>query len=102
MLTQFPDRIINIHPALLPKYGGKGMYGEHVHQAVFKNKEEQSGITIHLVNENYDEGKVIFQASVALTPDDQPKDIAKKIHKLEYQYFPSIIEDYIDSHSSDS
>jgi phosphoribosylglycinamide formyltransferase-1 len=102
LIHKFTDRIINIHPALLPQYGGKGMYGMHVHQAVYDNREKQSGITIHLVNEQYDEGRIIFQANTELTAEDQPNDIAQKIHALEYQYFPAVIEDYIQSHSIDS
>lgn len=89
----FPNRIINIHPALLPKYGGKGMYGMHVHNAVFDNKETETGITIHYVNENYDEGAIIFQAKTKLEPTDSPNEIAKKIHLLEQQYFPRVIEE---------
>lgn len=88
----FPDKIINIHPALLPKYGGKGMYGMHVHEAVIKNKETESGITVHFVNENYDEGKTIIQAKCRVEPSDTPESLAKKIHTLEYEYFPKAIE----------
>lgn len=95
IITAFPNKIINIHPALLPKYGGKGMYGMHVHNAVIKNKESKSGITIHFVNENYDEGAIIFQKSIAVLPTDTSEDIAQKIHKLEYKYFPKIIESVI-------
>ncbi len=84
--------LINIHPALLPKYGGKGMYGMHVHKAVVENKEKESGITIHFVNEKYDDGKVIFQAKCDVNGDDTPEMVAKKIHKLEHKYFPKIIE----------
>lgn len=85
-------KIINIHPALLPKYGGKGMYGMIVHEAVVNNKESESGITIHYVNENYDEGEIIFQASCKLYPSDTPEKVAEKVHKLEYKYFPGVIE----------
>ena len=84
--------IINIHPALLPKYGGKGMYGHHVHEAVVANSEKESGITIHYVSEKYDEGQIIFQAVCPVLPDDTPDDVAKKVHQLEYEYFPKIIE----------
>lgn len=87
----FENRMINIHPALLPKYGGKGMWGHHVHEAVVANKEKETGITIHYVNEKYDEGKVIFQAKCKVESGDSPDDVAKKIHQLEYQYFPEII-----------
>jgi phosphoribosylglycinamide formyltransferase-1 len=91
LLQAFPDRIINIHPALLPKYGGKGMYGHFVHEAVVAAGEKQSGITIHFVNENYDEGKIIFQATCAVNPADTPDDVAARVHELEYRYFPEII-----------
>lgn len=84
--------IINIHPALLPKYGGKGMYGDKVHKAVVENGEKESGITIHYVNEIYDEGKIIFQAKCNVLPDDTPDDVASKVHALEYEYFPKVIE----------
>jgi phosphoribosylglycinamide formyltransferase-1 len=87
----FPKQIINIHPALLPKYGGKGMYGEHVHHAVKANKESETGITIHYVNENYDEGAIVFQKKVVLTENNSVAQIAAKVHELEYRYFPEII-----------
>ena len=92
LIDAYPLKIINIHPALLPKYGGKGMYGAHVHQAVKDAGEKESGITIHYVNENYDEGNIIFQAKCTLEPSDTPDTIAEKVHKLEYEYFPKIIE----------
>lgn len=92
MIAAFPDKIINIHPALLPKYGGKGMYGDRVHQAVRENNETETGITIHYVNENYDEGAIIFQAKTNVTTSDSPDDIAQKVHQLEYEHFPKIIE----------
>lgn len=92
VLRNYPSRIINIHPALLPKYGGKGMYGMHVHRAVVASGEKESGITIHYVNERYDEGDIIFQASCPLTPEDTPEDVAAKVHALEYRYFPEVIE----------
>jgi phosphoribosylglycinamide formyltransferase-1 len=95
MIRFFPNKIINIHPALLPKYGGKGMYGMYVHNAVVANKEKESGITIHYVNENYDEGAIIFQKSVSVLPTDTPDDVAAKIHILEQKYFPKIIEETI-------
>lgn len=88
----FPNKIINIHPALLPKYGGKGMYGRNVHQAVLDNKEKETGITIHYVNEHYDEGGIIFQKSVAIEDCKSADAIAEKIHVLEHQYFPEVIE----------
>ena len=95
ILNEFPNKVINLHPALLPKYGGKGMYGRYVHEAVVANKETESGITIHYVNENYDEGAIIFQKSVALSEKDTPGTVAEKIHKLEYEYFPKVIEDLL-------
>jgi phosphoribosylglycinamide formyltransferase-1 len=95
IVQAFPNKIVNIHPALLPKYGGKGMYGMHVHNAVKKNKETETGITIHFVNEHYDEGAIIFQAKTKVEVDDSPEDIAKKVHALEYQHFPSVIEEVI-------
>ncbi|NOR27101.1 MAG: phosphoribosylglycinamide formyltransferase [Lutibacter sp.] len=95
ILEAFPNKIINIHPALLPKYGGKGMYGMHVHNAVVKNKEKESGITIHYVNENYDEGAIIFQQSFEVLVCDTAKDVAKKIHILEQENFAKVIEQVI-------
>jgi phosphoribosylglycinamide formyltransferase-1 len=95
IVAAFPNRIINIHPALLPNYGGKGMYGMHVHEAVVENREEQSGITIHYVNEHYDEGAIIFQATVALSYPISPEEVAAKIHKLEYAHFPKVIENVV-------
>ena len=92
LIQAFPDKIINIHPALLPKYGGKGFYGEHVHEAVVAAKETFSGITIHYVNEKYDNGAIIFQAKVALDEKETPDSLARKIHRLEQQHFPVIIE----------
>jgi len=91
-VKSFPNKIVNIHPALLPKYGGKGMYGMHVHNAVKENKETETGITIHYVNENYDEGAIIHQAKTSVLYSDSPEDIAHKIHLLEYEHFPKIIE----------
>lgn len=92
ILNAFPNHIINIHPALLPKYGGKGMYGEHVHHAVIANHEHESGITIHIVDNQYDKGTTLFQAKCKLTPEDTPDTLAAKIHELEQTYFPVIIE----------
>jgi len=99
ILAAFPNKVLNIHPALLPKYGGKGMYGSHVHTAVVANKEKESGITIHFVNENYDEGAIIFQATTNLTETDTPESVAKKIHQLEYKHFPEVIEHVLTSNS---
>ena len=92
IIHAFPQKIINIHPALLPKYGGKGMYGEHVHCAVIKNRETESGITIHFVNEQYDEGAIIKQARCQVDSSDTPDTLAQKIHALEHKYFPETIE----------
>jgi phosphoribosylglycinamide formyltransferase-1 len=92
LIQAFPGKIINIHPALLPKFGGKGMYGMKVHEAVKAADEKETGITIHEVNEHYDEGRIIFQASCPVAPTDTPADIAQKIHQLEYAHFPRVID----------
>ncbi|MDG5800429.1 phosphoribosylglycinamide formyltransferase [Marinilabiliaceae bacterium ANBcel2] len=92
MVSHFRDRIINIHPALLPHYGGKGMYGDNVHKAVIENGEDKSGITIHYVNEKYDDGNIIFQASCKVDTNDDPASLASKVHELEYEYYPRVIE----------
>lgn len=92
LLSQYRDRVVNIHPALLPRHGGKGMYGEKVHQAVKLAGDTRTGITIHLVNEKFDEGRSIFQASCAVTPNDTPETIAEKVHALEYQHYAPVIE----------
>lgn len=92
LVAAFPQRIVNIHPALLPDYGGKGMYGMHVHQAVYAAGEKESGITIHYVNEQYDEGQPLFQARCAIAPSDTPTDIAAKVLALEHQHFAPVIE----------
>jgi phosphoribosylglycinamide formyltransferase-1 len=97
VIKEFPGRIINIHPALLPKYGGKGMYGSKVHEAVVDNKEKESGITIHYVNEKYDEGNIIFQAKCEVLPEDTPEDVAEKVHKLEYEHFPKVIKELLNT-----
>ena len=97
LIKKFEDKIINIHPSLLPKYGGKGMYGMHVHKEVIKNKEEQSGISIHYVNNQYDDGKIIFQKSTKITYPLTAEELAKKIHELEMKYFPEVVEKLIDS-----
>ncbi len=91
LIAAFPNRIINIHPALLPKYGGKGMYGHHVHQAVVDAKEHESGITIHMVNENYDEGSIVFQAKCPVYEEDSADDVAEKVHILEHRHYPEVI-----------
>jgi phosphoribosylglycinamide formyltransferase-1 len=95
MVEAFPERIINIHPALLPKYGGKGMYGHHVHQAVKAKGEKESGITIHYVNERYDEGAIIEQQKVTIDPQDSAEDIGRKVQELEYLHFPRVIENIL-------
>ena len=95
IIQEFSNRIINIHPALLPKFGGKGMYGHHVHEAVKAAGEKETGITIHLVNEKYDEGKILFQASTVLNSTDTPETIANKVHALEYKHYPEQIEKWV-------
>lgn len=97
LINNFPNAIINIHPALLPKYGGKGMYGHFVHEAVIANKEKESGITIHYVNDRFDEGETIFQAKCEIQPTDTADDLAAKIHLLEKEYFPKVIESVLES-----
>ncbi|MDR3235209.1 MAG: phosphoribosylglycinamide formyltransferase [Prevotellaceae bacterium] len=92
LLAAFPKRIINIHPALLPKYGGRGMYGMHVHRAVVAAAETETGITIHSVDAEYDRGEVIFQARCAVQSGDTPETVAAKVHELEYKYFPEVVE----------
>ncbi len=95
IIKAYQGRIINIHPALLPLYGGKGMYGSKVHESVISNGDRQSGITIHLVDEVYDNGEVLFQATCPVTPADTPDSLAHKIHELEYKYFPEVVDDYL-------
>lgn len=95
LIKNFNNKMVNIHPALLPKYGGKGMYGSHVHEAVVKNKDKESGITIHWVNPAYDEGNIIFQVKCKVDSSDTADDVANKIHKLEYAHYPKIIEQVI-------
>jgi phosphoribosylglycinamide formyltransferase-1 len=92
IISAFPNQIVNIHPALLPKYGGKGMYGRRIHEAMLKNKERVSGITIHYVNENYDEGKIIFQKECEILPSDTLETLENKIHLLEHKYYPEVVE----------
>ena len=99
IVSAYPNKIINIHPALLPKYGGKGMYGIKVHQTVLDNKEKETGITIHYVNEHYDEGEFIFQQKVAIEDCKTPEDVANKIHELEHKHFPIIIEKILNPNS---
>jgi phosphoribosylglycinamide formyltransferase-1 len=95
LIEAYPRRIINIHPALLPGYGGKGMYGLRVHQAVIENGDEESGITIHYVNNRYDEGDIIFQARCKVQSDDTPEFLAHRVHELEYAHYPQVIEDLV-------
>ena len=95
LIQAYENKIVNIHPALLPKYGGKGMYGSHVHEAVIEKKEEKSGITIHLVNEEYDKGEVLLQEEVSISSDETPDSLAQKIHKLEHAFFAKTIEKLI-------
>lgn len=92
LIDAYPNKIVNIHPALLPKYGGKGMYGNKVHEAVIAKNETESGITIHYVNNSYDEGGIIFQAKCSIDKNDTPETLAQKVHKLEYEHYPKIIE----------
>jgi phosphoribosylglycinamide formyltransferase-1 len=96
IIRAFPDRIVNIHPALLPRHGGKGMYGERVHQAVKSSGDRETGITIHLVNDKFDDGKILFQASCPVTAEDNIEQIADNVHQLEHQHFPSVIEKWIE------
>ncbi|MBG0859368.1 MAG: phosphoribosylglycinamide formyltransferase [Bacteroidales bacterium] len=95
ILSTYKGRIVNIHPALLPSYGGKGMYGERVHRAVLENHEKESGITIHMVNRFYDEGDIVFQARCRIEPSDTPETLAARVHTLEYEHYPKVIEDLI-------
>lgn len=99
MVALFPNKILNIHPALLPKFGGRGMYGMHVHQAVKEQGETETGITIHLVNEHYDEGKIVFQKAVAIVPSDTAEDISAKVRVLELQYYPAVIHNFLKTNS---
>jgi phosphoribosylglycinamide formyltransferase-1 len=95
LIDRYASRIINIHPALLPKYGGKGMYGASVHKAAIDNQDKQSGITIHFVNNEYDKGNIIFQVTCDIEPDDTPDTLAARVHALEYAHFPRVIEEIV-------
>ena len=95
LIEAYKNRIVNIHPSLLPKYGGKGMYGIHVHEAVKNNNEKESGITIHLVNNEYDKGEIVAQFSTAIDSNDTVDEIASKVHSLEYEYYPKVIENLL-------
>lgn len=99
MVHAFPNKIVNIHPALLPKYGGKGMYGHFVHEAVVSAQEPESGISIHYVNERYDEGDIIFQATCPVTPTDTPEDVAAKVQILEHKHYPEVVEKLLQTHN---
>ncbi|MFN4761940.1 phosphoribosylglycinamide formyltransferase [Gillisia sp. Q332] len=101
ILKAFPGKVINLHPALLPNFGGAGMYGERVHNAVIDEKHQETGITIHYVNENYDEGQTIFQTSIPVSPNDTPKSLAEKIHELEYLHFPEVIKNLLENKAID-
>lgn len=95
LVKHYPNKIVNIHPALLPNYGGKGMYGMKVHETVIANKESKSGISIHIVNEKYDEGSIVFQAECKIEEGDTPEILANKVHELEYKHFPEVIEQLV-------
>lgn len=92
LVQAFPNKILNIHPALLPKYGGKGMYGMRIHETVVENNETETGITIHTIDENYDEGNIILQEKCKILPSDSPEQVAQKVHALEYEHYPKVIE----------
>ncbi|MDT8309732.1 MAG: formyltransferase family protein, partial [Bacteroidales bacterium] len=95
IIQRYPGKILNIHPALLPSYGGKGMYGMKVHKAVLENNDKESGITIHYVNEVYDTGEILYQAKCPVHPNDTPETLAKRVHVLEYEHYPKVIEQVI-------
>ena len=95
LLQAYPDKIVNIHPSLLPKFGGKGMYGEHVHEAVLAAGEQESGITIQYINEHFDEGAIICQQKCPVLPDDTPDTLAARVHALEYEYYPRVVEQLV-------
>ena len=95
IIAAYPHKVINIHPALLPKYGGKGMYGINVHRVVLENKEKESGITIHYVDENYDEGNIIFQKAILVEECVSPEEVALKVLSLEHEHFPKVIEEIL-------
>lgn len=101
IIQAYPDRIINLHPALLPKFGGKGMYGIHVHNAVIKAGESESGITIHCVSEEYDKGEILAQFRIPVDKTESPEELQTRIHELEYKYFPVVIESFINRDKSD-
>ncbi len=102
IISLYPGKILNIHPALLPRYGGKGMYGDRVHRAILESGDKVSGITIHVVNDQYDEGRIIFQMECPVEQGDTPEILAKRVHDLEYRYFPKVIEQHIFPHEKKS
>ncbi len=102
LVEAYPDKIVNIHPALLPKWGGKGMYGSRVHEAVVQAKDLETGITIHYVNNQYDEGNIIFQASCPVSPEDGPEEVAQKVHKLEHEHYPRVVEQLLQKQMENS
>ena len=102
LIAAYPNKMLNIHPALLPKFGGKGMYGENVHRTVLDSGEKESGISIHLVNEHFDEGKVIFQSSCPIEPNETPHSLAQKVHQLEHAHYPRVIETFVVENSQPS
>ncbi|WP_010227408.1 phosphoribosylglycinamide formyltransferase [Gillisia marina] len=101
ILEKFPNKVINLHPALLPKFGGKGMFGNNVHKAVLENKEKETGITIHYVNEKYDDGQIIFQKSFPISSEETLTSLTEKIHELEHRHFPKVIENLLESSTID-
>jgi phosphoribosylglycinamide formyltransferase-1 len=101
ILERFPNKVINLHPALLPKFGGKGMFGDNVHQAVLDNKEKETGITIHYVNKKYDDGQIIFQKAFPISSEETLKSLTEKIHELEHRHFPKVIENLLESSTID-
>lgn len=100
LVRAYPNRILNIHPALLPSHGGKGMYGSHVHEAVIRQGDRHSGITIHLVDEQYDHGRTLFQARLDVAPGDTPERLAQRIHVLEHRHFPAVVEAFLENQTS--
>ena len=102
LIKKFPRKIINIHPALLPDHGGKGFYGSKVHEAVLQSGDKKSGITIHYVDDKFDEGEIIFQATCDIEPGDTPSSLAAKIHKLEYEHYPVVIDELLEKMNQSS
>lgn len=102
LVAAYPDRIVNIHPALLPKWGGKGMFGSRVHESVVKAGDLETGITIHFVNNQYDEGNIIFQARCPVAPEDGPEEVAQKVHKLEHEHYPRVVAQLLQGRAENS